>query len=134
MQGHGSYELSVINQIVIAKIMGSWNKEKAEQYFTELKSIAHTVILKPWAMVVYMDKWELGTPGSDEVTLELIKWLAGNNLNKVAEIYSPSALKKMHVQQMINKTQFTIDRMCFHDDENAFVWLASHGFTIEPTS
>ncbi len=130
MQPHGSFELRVNNQVLIAKIIGAWNKETGEQYFCELKKISQHLIQQPWALAVYLTEWELGTPGSDEVTLELIKWLAANNLEKVAEIYSPSILKKMHVQNMINQTEPVFERQYFSDEQAAFAWLESQGFPI----
>ncbi len=130
MQAHGSYELRVNNQVLIAKIIGAWNKETGEQYFCELKKISHHLIQQPWAMVVYLTEWELGTPGSDEVTLELIEWLTANKLDKVAEIYSPSILKKMHVQNMVDKTESKIDRQYFSDEQAGFTWLESQGFPV----
>lgn len=133
MQAHGSYELQVNNRVLIAKIVGSWNKETGEQYFYELKKMSHLLIQQPWAMVVYLTEWELGTPGSDEVTLELIEWLTANKLDKVAEIYSPSILKKMHVQSMVNQSEFKIERQYFSDESAAFTWLESQGYPVNLT-
>lgn len=130
MYGHGSYELTVNNRVLIAKIIGAWNKEEGEQYFRELKQVTQDIIHEPWAMVIYLDQWELGTPGSDEVTLQLIQWLSKNKLAMTAEVYSPQLLKKLHVERLVNNANFEIDRQCFTDDQEAFDWLASQGFPI----
>ncbi|OUR69305.1 hypothetical protein A9Q73_02400 [Bermanella sp. 47_1433_sub80_T6] len=130
MKGHGSYELKVINRVLIAKIIGAWNKEEGEKYFSELKRITRDLIQSPWAMVVYIDEWQLGTPGSDEVTLELIQWLASHKLQLVAEIYSPNVLKKMHIQRMVNSSKSDINRQYFSDDKDAFSWLETQGFSL----
>ena len=131
MFAHGSYELNLKNRVLVAKIIGAWNKEEGEDYFRELKSMTNNIIHQPWAMMVYLDKWELGTPGSDEVTLELIKWLAAHNLVVVAEVYSPSLLKKKHIQKMVDNSNFPINRQCFEDDKDAINWLKSKGFPIK---
>jgi len=131
MLGHGHYELKIKNRVLITKIIGAWNKEEGEQHFCELKKISHDLVKQPWAMVVYLDEWELGTPGSDEVTIELIKWLTANKLVKVAEIYSPSLLKKVHIQNMVDRSETLFERQCFSDDQAAFDWLNSQGFPIE---
>jgi len=130
MKGHGSYELKVINRVLIAKIIGAWNREEGEQYFSELKRITRHLIQSPWAMVVYIDDWQLGTPGSDEVTLKLIQWLATHKLQLVAEIYSPNVLKKMHIQRMVNSSKSDINRQYFSDDKDAFAWLETQGFSL----
>ena len=130
MNGHGSYELIVRNRVVIAKIIGAWNKEESEQYFSELKKMTQGIIHEPWAIVVYLDQWELSTPDSEQVNLNLLNWLMANNLKKAAEIYSPSVLKKMHVQNIVNKTASKIDRQCFTDDKAAIAWLESQGFPL----
>ncbi len=134
MFAHGSYELNLKNRVLIAKIIGAWNKEEGKDYFRELKGITKNIIHQPWAMMVYLDKWELGTPGSDEVTLELIKWLAENNLAVVAEVYSPSLLKKKHIQKMVDNSNFPIKRQCFADEKDALVWLKSEGFPMDLNS
>jgi len=130
MKGHGSYELKVINRVLIAKIIGAWNREEGEQYFSELKRITRDLIQSPWARVVYIDDWQLGTPGSDEVTLELIQWLVSHKLQLVAEIYSPNVLKKMHIQRMVNSSKSDINRQYFSDDKDAFAWLETQGFSL----
>lgn len=134
MFGHGSYELTLNKRVLVAKIIGAWNKEEGEHYFYDLKNMTEKIVHQPWAMMVYLDKWELGTPGSDEVTLELIKWLAANNLAVVAEVYSPSLLKKKHIQDMVDSASFPIKRQCFSKEQDAFNWLESEGFPMDLNS
>lgn len=133
MRGHGSYEIKLVNRVLIARIIGAWNKEEGEQYFKELKRLVQGIIHEPWAMAVYLDQWELGTPGSDEVTVKLIKWLYAHNLQTVAEIYSPSLLKQKHVEKMVSSSEQVIHRQCFTQEQPAFEWLESQGFPTTST-
>ena len=130
MNGHGSYELTVRNQVVIAKIIGAWNKEESEQYICALKRISQDIRDKPWAIVVNLTEWELATPECDEVNIGLLKWLMENNLKKSAEVYSPSILKKMHIQNIVDQTTSKIDRQLFSNDVAAHAWLESQGFSL----
>ncbi len=82
MIGHGSFDMRVDNQVLLARISGAWNDEKTRAYFSKMKRLTTEVIKQPWAQIVYLNDWELGTPENEKLTMELIQWSAKHNLKK----------------------------------------------------
>ncbi len=77
----------------MVRINGAWNEEEARLYFTKLKETVKELIRQPWVMIAYLNDWELGTPGTDQVAAELIQWCEAHNQIKSAFVYSPHLIK-----------------------------------------
>jgi len=73
MIGHDSFDMWVDNQAFLVRINGAWNEEEARLYFTKLNETVKDLIKQPWVMIVYLNGWELGTPGTDLVADEVIQ-------------------------------------------------------------
>jgi len=133
MQAHGSFDLRVNNQVLIARISGAWNEEESWLYFEKVKEIAQTIINKPWALLLLMNGWELGTPETEVATKEMVKWVSKHGLHKVAEVYDPSPLLQLHIDRIVKEGPDEIERCHFTDEKEAIAWLADEGFpTTQP--
>ncbi len=130
MQAHGSFNLTVNNQVLIANISGAWNEEESWLYFEKVKEVAQTIIHKPWALLLLMNGWELGTPETERATKEMVKWVSTHGLNKVAEVYEPSPLLQLHIERIVKEGPDEIERRHFINEKEAIAWLASNGFPL----
>lgn len=59
---HGSFEFELKGQVLIMRPKGAWNVETAIRCCQEYKMLAETINHSPWACVVNLLSWELGTP------------------------------------------------------------------------
>jgi len=133
MQAHGSFDLRVNNQVLIARISGAWNEEESWLYFEKVKEVAQAIIDKPWALLLLMNGWELGTPETERATKEMVKWVSINGLYKVAEVYKPSPLLQLHINRIVDDGSDEIERRHFIHEKEAIAWLAQEGFpTTQP--
>lgn len=130
MIGHGSFDMWVDNQVLLVRINGAWNKEETQAYFTKMKQLTIEVIKQPWAQIVYLNDWELGTPENEQITMELIQWSMEHNLKKTATVYSPNLIKKLQIERLKNKTINTVDYRTFQQEKEAFAWLESEGYVV----
>jgi len=131
MRAHGSFDLWVDNQVLMARISGAWNEEGGWRYFKALKQISQPIIDKPWALLVSIDEWELGTPETDRAALAMLEWITQHGVARLAEIYSPNILLQLEVARMGKKIPFEIEQRHFSDEVTAFKWLASQGFPVQ---
>ncbi len=130
MKAHGSFDLRLDNQVLIARLSGAWNEEKSWLYFNKIKEITQPIIGKPWAALLLMNDWELGTPETEQVTKILAEWLSTHGLSKVAEIHDPSLLRQRHIERIVRENPGEIERCHFTEEKEAIAWLASNGFPL----
>ena len=131
MQTHGSFDLWVDNQVLLARISGAWNKEASWLYFNEIKEITKPIIGNPWALLVYFDGEVLGTPETNQTAKEMVSWLLQNGLVSMAEIHSSNIIVQLEIERMSKEVPSEIERRHFSDEEMAFAWLASKGFPVQ---
>ena len=131
MIGHGSFDMWVDNQVFLARINGAWNEEETQLFFTKLKENVTELINQPWAQIVYLNDWELGTPGNEQVTTELIQWCMEHNLKKAATVYSPHLIKKLQIERLTNQSISVVEYRSFPQEQEAFSWLESEGFFVD---
>ena len=130
MLAHGSFDLTVDNQVLIARISGAWNEEESWLYFERVKEIIQPIMAQPWALLLLMNGWELGTPETERVTKEMVKWVSTHGLYKVAEVYKPNMLIQLHIERIVEEGPDEIERRHFINDKEAIAWLASNGFPL----
>ncbi len=134
MQAHGSFYLWVDNQVLQARISGAWNEEESWLYFEKVKELIQPIMARPWALLLFMNGWELGTPETEIATKEMVKWLSTHGLNKVAEVYDPNLLIQLHIERLVKEGPDEIERRHFTHEKEAIAWLASKGFPMAPPS
>ncbi|GAA5142881.1 hypothetical protein [Thalassotalea piscium] len=123
MQEHGSFELEIKNKTLLIKAFDSWNVETAIRFFKETRALvcAHKLKNEPWACLVDLTQWELGTPDIWPVVDELNTWANKNNQKYEAVICS-SSLQKLMIERS-QENLFTVEINFFDTVEQARDWL-----------
>lgn len=124
---HGTFSISVSNNIVIASVEDSWNEETALAYSRAFISASKALSDKPWGHIVCFENWNLGAAEISPIIQELVNWCTENNLIRAAHVYSPSMVKKYFIDTMIvNKSGFFSSK-AFTNQEDGLAWLAEVG-------
>lgn len=126
MEKHGSYELKVNNNIVTLKAYDAWNYETITAWGKDFKNIVMHMNNKPWACLVDLTEWELGTPDGRSYLYDLHLWLNSQNLKCLAIVCALSIQKE--VLEEIYRILTNVDREYFESIDEAVDWLSSVGF------
>lgn len=127
---HGHFELWQSNNVLCARLHGTWNQVAAENFAEQLKRYA-LQMPKPWGHLVYLSDWELCSPDVFPVITELVDWCIENHLTKVANVYTYSYIKEGFVNKMVVEQQGGFERVVFDNEKEAIEWLACKGFILE---
>ena len=128
---HGEFELSVSGNILIAHLIGGWNKEAALAFDREFRIAAEPLLADDWGHLVFLDDWSLGVPEMIPIIEDLVQWCVINGLKRAAHVYSPSMLKQMQANDMVAEQLGDFQRCAFRDKESALAWLAQQQFTLD---
>lgn len=131
LEPHGSFKLSVSNNIVIARLSGSWNKECAEDFAINFKIKVRPLLGKPWGHLFFLDNWDLGVPEILPIVTNLVTWCIENGLEKSAQVYNDSMIKKYSLDQMVVKQKRGFERQVFAEPDKAMIWLSQYGFIVD---
>lgn len=125
---HGEWKISVQNNIVLQWFSGYWNEEAAITYSQEFLEKTHGLIGKPWAIMSFLNDWDLAIPDAEPHILEHTERLKRFGCVKHCQIYTPAIMKDLQLNKMcaINSTQY--ERKTFDDNMSGLLWLKSHGF------
>jgi hypothetical protein len=118
-------------QVLVAVISGSWDQQTAADYTAEFIRTALPLINQPWAHIVYLDQWQLGVPEIEPVIQQLVTWCVNNQLRYAAHVYCPHMVKQYQLNRMISDETQRFEKRTYPIAEDAFAWLASHGFMVE---
>lgn len=77
MQEHGTFKMSVANQVITLLVFGSWNIETTSRWCIEYKNHIDSIKAAPWARIMDLTHWELTTPDV---------WEAVDKVNSLANI------------------------------------------------
>lgn len=121
---HGTFSISVSNNLLIATVEDSWNEETALAYSEAFKSASKAISHAPWGHIVFLDNWNLGASEITPIIQELVFWSAENNLVRAAQIYSPSMVKKYFIDTMIVNELGAFSSKAFTKKEDGLAWLA----------
>lgn len=105
---HGEFKINVSNNILIARLAGSWNQECAESFSQAFKTHAQSLKYEKWGHLVFLDDWELSVPEILPIVTDLVSFCIENGLDKSAQVYSESMMKKFFVDQMVLKSMATL--------------------------
>jgi len=127
----GDFELWTTGNILNASVTGVWNSDIAKRYQSAFLKQASSLCETPWAHIVYLDSWVLGTPEIEPIIQTLAGWCNENNLVAAAHVYSPNMLKEYQLNRMLapGSIRFTLHH--FSDVDTAIVWLDHEGFQAE---
>lgn len=127
---HGLFDLKVKGQVLTLVAKGQWNFEAALEFEQEWIKLATPISQAPWAHVVYLDEWDLNTPDVEPVITRVVGWSVTHKMTHVAQIYSPSLLKKYELDKMVGDKDLPFKKQVFWKEDEALEWLASCGFEV----
>lgn len=128
---HGEFELSVSGNILVAHLIGGWNKEAALAFDREFRIVAEPLLTESWGHLVFLDDWSLGVPKTIPIIEDLVHWCVANDLKRAAHVYSPSMLKEMQANDMVIEQHGEFQRRSFSEQGQAITWLSDAGFTLK---
>ena len=82
MRTHGSWTMCFENHIFSSKVDGSTNKEEAEQWFEELKSLvlaSERSVSEPWVALIDVQSWQMASLDSWEHISYITDWMHDRN-------------------------------------------------------
>lgn len=126
MKAHGSYKLLVNDNTVTFIAYDAWNYEAIVEWGNEFKKIILQLNTKPWACLVDLTEWELGTPDTRVYLSEFYSWLNNQNLQYLAVVFGSSIQK-----DILQKTYVilsNVDKKYCSNIQEANDWLNSVGF------
>ncbi|WP_333608881.1 hypothetical protein [Arsukibacterium sp.] len=123
------FELWHEQRVILAKARGCWNRYTAEDYAAQFKALALPLAGSDWAHIVYLDDWQLGVPEIEPVVQELVAWCLANGLRYAAQVYCPSMVKQYQLDKMIINCTAHFEKRVYPNEQDAFAWLASVGFS-----
>ncbi|WP_423186985.1 hypothetical protein ACO1PK_01855 [Alishewanella sp. d11] len=128
------FQLWTENNVLLACISGSWDERAASDYSKALKHEASQLKGRPWAHIVYLDDWQLGTPEIEPIIQDLVTWCLHNGLVLTAQVYCPHSVKRYQLDKMIIEKTLTFERRVYTEEQSAFNWLAEQGYAVENAS
>ncbi|KRS22088.1 hypothetical protein AAY72_05005 [Alishewanella sp. WH16-1] len=129
-----AFQIWVENRVVLACIRGCWDRFSAEDYSRAFKAAASRLTGQPWAHIVYLDDWQLGTPDIEPIVQELVGWCLQNGLIVTAQVYCPHSVKRYQLDKMIIEKTPTFERRGYANEDDAFNWLEQQGFSVHHAS
>ncbi|MDC8832555.1 hypothetical protein [Alteromonas gilva] len=130
MTTNGGYRLWTTGNILHARVHGIWNGRIATAYNREFMVAALPLSNKPWAHMVYLDQWVLGTPEIEPVIKELAGWCAEHQLVCAAHVYSDNMLKEYQLNKMLKNAPGAFELQHFTSFQTAQQWLSTHNFYV----
>ena len=130
---HGTYDVKLINNVLVVECHGAWNGENAIAYGKEASMLLKEVFGRPWAQITVITDWELATPDVDSIMAELVS--KANKLGLCREaVVNASGAGSVKLEQF-NRTLADIDndfiRKVFTNFEDAACWLSNEGFPVD---
>jgi hypothetical protein len=128
---HGEFKLQISNNIIVARLTGTWNKECAESFSEAFIAQVKLLDSPSWAHLVFLNDWEISVPEIIPVVTDLATFCMHNGLEKSAQVYSKSIVKKMYLDKMVIEIHGNFERRVFSDADMAVHWLKGYGFTVQ---
>lgn len=118
---HGGYEFELKGQLLIMRPTGAWNYETAQRCCREYKDIAMSINNKPWACLVNLLSWEMGTPDIWPEIDRVNAWADEHNERFEAVVCSTS-LQTYMLEQTYDKFK-NVKSEFFDSEAEAIAWL-----------
>lgn len=115
--------------LILAKANGSWSRFTAEDYASQFKALAMPLAGDNWAHIIYLENWQLGAPDIEPTVKDLVSWCLHNGLRYAAQVYCPSMIKQYQLDRMIIASTADFEKRVYPNQQDAFAWLASLGYS-----
>ncbi len=125
------FKIWLDQKVLIAMVKGSWSQQDAEDYSREFKAVAAPLCGNDWANITLLESWQLGAPSIEPVIKALVGWTIEHGLRYSAHVYQPSTVKEFQLDLMVKKVEGRFEKQQFMDPDQAFAWLANHGFNTD---
>jgi hypothetical protein len=99
-RAHGDHQLHWQDNIVVAKLYGTWNEEAANEYGNALKQQVKSLKGRYWCRVVDFSDYELHTPEVAGAIRRFARWAEQNGCIFHCYIFS-NLLQREAVKQML---------------------------------
>lgn len=132
-QAHGTYQLSLDNQVIVLKAYGGWNKEAAQQLFADIEHLISKLPQTPFAKLIDARQWQLGTPDFQYLTKKALQSLVNKGLSREVYIVQKGTLKKDQLKLMC-PSDSRYQRKFVETAEEAIAWLHQQGFSCSQRS
>lgn len=127
---HGSFELHINGNILVANLHGGWNLEAAQSFSDAFKLKAARLTHDSWGHLVFLDDWDTGIPGVNTIIIDLVTWCIENNLRRAAHVYRPSTFKQQYVDSVVVEHLGQFTRQAYDNTEAAITWLSEQGYSL----
>lgn len=134
MAYQGKFKIWRDNRVLLSVVSGAWDMSEAVLYSSELKKQAEPLIGQPWAHMVLLDDWVLGTPDIEPIIGTLADWCHQNQLLKIAHVYAKNMLKSYQLDKMVEEKKGIWVRKRFDSQQEAFDWMEHQGFAVNTPS
>ena len=130
--GRGGFRLFTDDFVLLSVPSGISGRSIAQKYVDEIKSKVAEFNGQPWAHIVYLNEWQLGTPEVEPIITELSRWCLANNLKYTAIIETANSVRQYQNNKMLIKQneRTDYDRQSFANADLAIEWLNSLGFRV----
>ncbi len=126
MQEHGTFDITLVGQIITVRFYDAWNLETALRCCQEYKTLVKQICHAPWACVVDLRKWELGTPDIWQPIDEVNAW--GNLHNQKFETVIANARLQQTLFEKSHQVLTNVETFFCENSDEALVWIASKEF------
>ena len=126
---HGYYRIECKQRLLVAVLKGGWNLETAKSFCDDFKMEAPVLCDHNWGHLVYLDEWELGVPGVDEIIKPLVSWCIENGLTHAAHVYGDRVFSQNYVDRIVQNNK-VFEKRVFRSDVDAINWLAEQGYCL----
>jgi hypothetical protein len=128
---HGNFGITRHNNVLIVVVSGPWNEETAQAYSLESAKLAKPLLGSPWAQIMVISEFELGTPEANNILSKLFQQANEHGLVKEAIVNSSdSRLKNELFGQTVDIAVTEFESKQFENKKDAVEWLASQGFSV----
>lgn len=129
MSKFGEFSLRLDNRVIVAHLSGISNASSVLAYSHRFKQLVKSLAPGPWAHIVYLDDWQLGTPEIEPIVEQLVLWCELRQLAFTAQVLNPHSLKEFQLDKMIQQGD-THSLKRFDNESDAFRWLSYQGFDV----
>ena len=123
LQQHGSFTIEIKSKTIVIHAYAAWNEQTSGQFRQAYVDAAQHLKNSPWACLINLLEWELGTGEILRVGQELNAWSYNNN-QRFSAIVCDSALHRQLIEKIQEPTK-SIERRYFTDMMPAKEWLHS---------
>ncbi len=117
------------NQVVYVKIFGVWKEDTAQRYHEDFKAETEAIIDKPWAKLIDLINWKMGTPEAINILGEHMDWSRKNGM-KVQTYVINDPVRYGQLLKMIDKGKAKEVSKTFRTRAEAERFLKAEGFKV----